>query len=595
MPAFISRMSGETTFLGVCAMRVDDRHRTRSLVPSGLTLLCIFLFALNIPRLWFGVDTADESYYFAIPLRFILGDKPFLDDIELHQISTFFYIPFLKLLHFLNGNLEGVILYMRGIFLLTAGLTAIVVFRCMRAVDDQAPLVSALLSMICVFYVLGGLPALCYNTFVIFGLTTSLFLVFARNSGTLRHPTLAVISAGVLMAIVVLAYPPTIPSVGIIGLLIVFRRRRWNWGGLLPFLAGFGTPVVVFLAYLLYLGLPDVLHSLSFGFDGPQLGGKEKLLLVLNGFWHSFPIPLWTFLYLTIAAVSYRLFSNKYPILLWLVVPLIFWPLIQVDFHESSAADRYLIFFALLGPYLLVFTPKEDLLPKRILVHLWTPAFCAGILTAWASANGYINFSIGFFPATIATGWIFSRSLKALPFPRGDRISQAPLFVPISLLGLLLYFNYSFIYGDGKIGALTARMETGPFKGLMTQPEKKSFLTLLDGSIRKYRTDGRILFYDHLPAGYLMTNSRPASNAVWQWKSSPGFPDSNRNAVMEYLQVPEHRPRVVFRTKKVPNVFGGWITLDYEPTDPLDQWIRTRYRKVEENEWYTVFTSDGAS
>jgi hypothetical protein len=135
-------------------------------------------------------------------------------------------------------------------------------------------------------------------------------------------------------------------------------------------------------------------------------------------------------------------------------------------------------------------------------------------------------------------------------------------------------------------------MEAGPFKGLMTQPEKKVFLRFLEGSIRRYQTDGRILFYDFLPAGYLMTHSRPGSNTVWQ--IPPEFFNSNRNAIMEYLQVPEHRPRVVFRTKKVPDFVGGWLTLNYEPTDPLDQWIRTRYRKAEENEWFTVFTSDGA-
>jgi hypothetical protein len=413
-------------FLRVSAMSVDDHHRNRTLVKSELTLLCVSLFALNIPRLWFGLDTTDESFYYAIPLRFILGDKPFLDEIDVHQISMLFYIPFLKPLLLLNGTLgDGVVLYMRGVFLVASGLTAIVVFRCFRAVDDQAPSVGALLSMICVFYVSGGLPALHYDNFVRLGLTASLFLIFAKNSGTLKRPIQAVISSGVLMAIVVLAYPPMIPVVGIISLLLVSRRQRWNWSGLLPFLVGFGTPVVVFSAYLLFLGLPDVLHSLSFEVDGPHLGGKAKVLFVLNGFWQNFPAPLWTFLYLTVAAISYRIFSKKTPILLWLVVPLIFWPLIQTDFNAYWAASgRYLIFFALLGPYLLVFTPKEDLLPKRILVHLWVPAFCAGLLTAWTSANGYINFSVGFFPATLATGWIFTRILKALPLPRELRVSR---------------------------------------------------------------------------------------------------------------------------------------------------------------------------
>lgn len=394
------------------------------------------------------------------------------------------------------------------------------------------------------------------------------------------------------MAIVVLAYPPTAPVVGIICLLLVIGRQKWDWWGLVPFLAGFGVPVVVFLAYLVFLGLPGVIHGLSFGFEGPQLGGTEKALFVLKGFWRSFPVPFWTFSYLAVVGIACRMFSGRFPIVKWLIVPLIFWPLIQVDFDPSLVADRYLIFFGLLGPYFLFLTPEDDVLPKKIIIYIWAPAFCAGMLTAWASANGYVNFSIGFFPAIIATGWIFSRILNDLPFPRGAGISWAPLFVPISLLGLLLYFNYSFIYGDGKIGALTARMETGPFKGLMTQPEKKTFLTRLEASINRHHNDGRVLFYDHLPAGYLMTTSRPGSNTVWQWLASPGFPNSNRNAVMEYLQDPEHRPRLIFRTKKVPNVSGGWFAVSYEPTDPLDQWIRTRYRQVEDTEWYSVLTSD---
>jgi hypothetical protein len=55
------------------------------------------------------VDTTDEAFYYAMPFRFLLGDTPFLDEIDIHQTSTVFSLPFLKAFLLLRGNLEGIV------------------------------------------------------------------------------------------------------------------------------------------------------------------------------------------------------------------------------------------------------------------------------------------------------------------------------------------------------------------------------------------------------------------------------------------------------------------------------------------------------
>lgn len=157
-----------------------------------------------------------------------------------------------------------------------------------------------------------------------------------------------------------------------------------------------------------------------------------------------------------------------------------------------------------------------------------------------------------------------------------------PAFVLLVFLG----YNYGFVYGDGDIRSLSVRIDRGPFKDLITKPEKKRFILALEASIRAFGGHDRVLFYDYFPGGYLMTDARPATNTVWQ---RPEWLSGRRIHILEYLRKPAHQPEMVVRMKSVPDFVGTWLPTRYAEDDSLDRWVLARYAPREETTWYTVF------
>src|SRR5699024_1334995 len=109
--------------------RFGALRRSPSIALGGLVFaLALLLWAWRIQR---SVDLSDEAIYIAIPMRFVLGDQPFLDDRSSFQGTGIMTTPLVFLYHRLVPSNEGVVLFMRVAFL--AFLTGIGV-AIMRAV-----------------------------------------------------------------------------------------------------------------------------------------------------------------------------------------------------------------------------------------------------------------------------------------------------------------------------------------------------------------------------------------------------------------------------------------------------------------------------
>lgn len=66
----------------------------------------------------YGFCSADESHYFATAQRFVLGDRPIVDEWGLQQIPCLFLCLPYKLFTALTGSSDGVVLFMRYLFLI---------------------------------------------------------------------------------------------------------------------------------------------------------------------------------------------------------------------------------------------------------------------------------------------------------------------------------------------------------------------------------------------------------------------------------------------------------------------------------------------
>ena len=84
-------------------------------------------------RLFVGMDLRDESFYVLVPWRFVLGDRPFVQEQDLFQLPGLLEYPFLKLFGLLRGNdPTGLVLYTRHLYLLLMIGVAVAVFLLLR-------------------------------------------------------------------------------------------------------------------------------------------------------------------------------------------------------------------------------------------------------------------------------------------------------------------------------------------------------------------------------------------------------------------------------------------------------------------------------
>ena len=75
---------------------------------------------LTYVRLYFGVDFTDESFYAAVPYRFVLGARPLIDETNIvQQTPGVLLYPFVLLWNSVVGT-DGIILYARHLHLVFA-------------------------------------------------------------------------------------------------------------------------------------------------------------------------------------------------------------------------------------------------------------------------------------------------------------------------------------------------------------------------------------------------------------------------------------------------------------------------------------------
>ena len=128
-----------------------------------LAFLLSLAFVLTYLRLYFGVDLIDEAFNVALPYRFALGDKPFVDEWALAQGTGLITAPLVKLYVLARGDTDGLVLFTRHLYFLMNCLMAVLFHRAMRRYDIDSAITAAA-AMIYVCFIPFGLPNITYNT-----------------------------------------------------------------------------------------------------------------------------------------------------------------------------------------------------------------------------------------------------------------------------------------------------------------------------------------------------------------------------------------------------------------------------------------------
>jgi hypothetical protein len=125
------------------------------------------------------------------------------------------------------------------------------------------------------------------------------------------------------------------------------------------------------------------------------------------------------------------------------------------------------------------------------------------------------------------------------------------LAVPFLVLVPHLAGNYVDYYGDPvHRDKLTAKVESGPYQGIYTQPERRKMILELQRNLAAaLRPDDRVLVYNDWTAGYLLAGVRPGVNSVWLPAAIAQRPVS-RQSTFDYWRKSGNEPTVVMLMKQ---------------------------------------------
>ena len=254
--------------------------------------------------------------------------------------------------------------------------------------------------------------------------------------------------------------------------------------------------------------------------------------------------------------------------------PVALWLAAQRPMLWSSG---YAIVFAFLVPYLYLFLPERRRANgARLLLSVWAPCVLAGAMTAYTSANGFVNGAVGLAAAIFVGGLFLAWALeevRAAP----EHVEAAPAARPAPWIALVtlvlvvcatLVFQFQFQQRDVGFGELTTRLTSGPWAGLKVTPERAAQITSIGADIAAQTRagDSFIVLYQ-APGYYLFWNGPIASNAFWL---SAGPDDDLPPTTVAYLRRKRTVPTLVLRLVHTTGLTEEELTastggLDYPP------------------------------
>jgi hypothetical protein len=493
------------------------RSALGNLVPTGRDRLStIVAWAAGIAcvlaiwqRFHYSADLSDETFSIALPYRFALGDKPFVDEISIQQTAGVVLFPFVWLFVKVTGGSTGIVLFVRAVHLLFKAIAAFGVHAAARRLL-RSPAAAVAVSFVPFAFVPHSIPNVGYNVIGLSLMTAGAFLTVAGLVEPDRKNAVRLFFlAGLAEGIMAFAYPP----MGIAAVLaapIVFAstpsRRLASTGA---FVAGGVAAIVLVSPSLAFGGIQGLRRSLGWGVHAAETHTSTRLIGVVEGLWRA--IPTFYPYALVALGIAWLFRTRALTAVLVSAVTLA----IAVWFRDESASAKGAIhtvtYAGIFAPALiLVAKPDSVLLRATALVVL--PSWAAAVAASFVSTQGIDAAAL---PLTASLVLFALLAARAIENVGGD--PTLTMLPAVALMVVLVTRTYDFVYRDAPMAQLTEKVAGGPFKGIRTTPDRARMFSELSQITQLFdRPDGRILFLYEAPGLYLFSRMRPSAHCVWQ-------------------------------------------------------------------------------
>ncbi len=466
--------------------------------------------AAMLAKAFFGTELTDEAYYVADALGMLRGNLPYVyNDFSLGTGSAFLLIPPLWIYEMLVPDGEGVFLFSRISFLAfhlacIAGIY-LLLKRHVRRLNAM------LFALILIPFINQGIMNYSYNTIPAILFCLVALLLFDGVEDPRRGSAAESFAAGFFSGIAVFANPGYAFAVLFFLILIPLRSAKksrlrnllsYIAGGVLEILAVFTPLLCISGAEALWQGLEPMFTD-KFPVPPQSSEGLLSKLTIFAWVAGRMAVVL-TLGFLSVSALLSRKTGKKggkeekdLALRLTMALTVCFYSLLYLIVQASDDVPcRFGVLAAILFALTLLRRQDRDF-PLLYYCGIYP------ILYVWMQVL-LISTS-----DTVVRFWACLPVLFAillLLLEKGEKPVRTAAFAAVLLCTFLQgYTLLRFPYRDAQTGELTARVESGVYKGIRTTPERARDLPELEEYLNSVvGGDERYAFLDNVPCAYLM-------------------------------------------------------------------------------------------
>lgn len=531
------------TWLKMITGRTRKQYPAAQVIPyAGFILLfCLFLW-----RAYRGFDWSDESAYYAAPYRLVLGDLPLVDSWDSHTGWSLLAAPFLWIYRALYGNMDGVLLAGRLVFVFAQILAGLLVYHHLLEFC-RSHLAAMVSGWLVAAFVPGMVINFSYESVGLFAMLLAAVLLLWEYRREAAHVGRTSFFVGCLAGLSILVYPSFLPGmVPMAVLLALFRpaRQKKGWRSLYPLFLFLVGSLLLPLAAILFLGnllgwktLCSYFPWLITSRDCPFSSYGKEFFTFFQGYAKADVLYL-----VEISMLALLLLSKWVPLpfdlpfkiqdifhmAVKIILPVCFlanvvWTITQPTWDVPvNTKMGWLLASAGLWPVILcILNPSRR--SRLLLLGLYLPGQLMALGAHLSDGPELFGASFAMLPSMLAAVLIvyenygpLLRSVKAgtMEIPIAVlRVGMAML--AFFLLGTTLFIRGGLAYRDLPVSELTVQMETGPAKGIYTNEVDAVAYEEMVAEIRQSQQGKeKVLIIGNLPFGYLCSEKRPVSPFV---------------------------------------------------------------------------------